>query len=409
MRLTACAEISRARRGIGVAVLLAAGLSPARGQSIDWAGYMSVEPRVFFQSPAFPVQDSHTLAFSAVAAPEIRREWHDGDDRLTIAPFLRWDANDSRRSHADLREANWLHLADPWTVRVGIGKVFWGVTESRHLVDIVNQTDFVEDIDEEDKLGQPMIQVQRFTGRGTAGLFILPAFRERTFPADDGRLRGALPIARGRSVYESAAGSHHTDLALRWDDSFGDWDLGASVFRGTGREPRLVPEAANGRTVLVPHYDIIAQTGIDLQYTRGAWLWKLEGIHRSGQGRAFSAYVAGFEYTLYAIGSRGADVGLLAEYLRDGRDETAPRTALEDDIFVGARLSLNDFDDTTLLLGVIVDRSSHGTVSFAEGQRRIGERWRLETELRWLRDAADATLSAWRRDSFVTVRFARFF
>ena len=42
---------------------------------------------------------------------------------------------------------------------VGAAKVFWGTAESRHLVDIINQTDAVEDIDEEDKLGQPMVKV----------------------------------------------------------------------------------------------------------------------------------------------------------------------------------------------------------------------------------------------------------
>ena len=42
--------------------------------------------------------------------------------------------------------------------RVGVGKVFWGVTESQHLVDIINQTDLVENIDTEDKLGQPMLE-----------------------------------------------------------------------------------------------------------------------------------------------------------------------------------------------------------------------------------------------------------
>jgi len=409
VRSTVCAERPSLRSVAAASVLLAAGTGTASAQTLEWSGYLSAEPRVFFDSPAFPAQNSDTVVLSAVAAPELRYEWHDGDDRVTVAPFLRWDADDSRRSHADLREANWLHLADPWTLRIGVGKVFWGVTESRHLVDIVNQTDLVEDIDEEDKLGQPMIQAERYTEHGTFGLYLLPFFRERTFPADDGRLRGPLPIAVDHAVYQSAAGRHHTDLALRWEDSLGSWDLGVSTFHGTGREPRLVPAAENARTVLVPHYDIITQAGVDLQYTHQAWLLKLEAIHRSGQGRAFDAAVAGFEYTLYAVGDSEADVGLLAEYLYDGRDDTAPPTAFERGLFVGARLSLNDVDDTMLLLGVVADRDSSETVAFFEGRRRFRERWRFETELRWLRHAERAVLAGWRQDSFLTVRLARFF
>ena len=43
---------------------------------------------------------------------------------------------------------------------IGINKVFWGgFAETRHLVNIVNRSDIVEDMDEEDKLGQPMVAV----------------------------------------------------------------------------------------------------------------------------------------------------------------------------------------------------------------------------------------------------------
>ena len=49
-----------------------------------------------------------------------------------------------------LREAHWLHDKGAWDLLIGVGKVFWGVTESRHLVDIVNQTDLVENPDQEE-------------------------------------------------------------------------------------------------------------------------------------------------------------------------------------------------------------------------------------------------------------------
>jgi hypothetical protein len=394
------------------ALALAFGLSgPSVSEAqVEWAGYVSVEPRIFFDPPAFPEQTDQTFSFSAVAAPEFRYEWNEGDDRLTVTPFLRFDADDDERSHVDLREANWLHFADPWTLRVGLGRVFWGVTESRHLVDIVNQTDQAEDIDEEDKLGQPMIGVERYTEQGTFSVFLLPGFRERTFPADDARLRGALPIADDIAVYESGAEDNHTDIALRWEQALGPWDIGVSGFYGTGREPRLVPTfTAPGQEALVPHYDIIGQLGLDLQYTRDAWLLKLEAIRRSGQGSTFNALAAGFEYTLFDILGSNADVGLLTEYLYDGRNADAPAVALDDDIFFGGRLALNDVDDTMLLFGVIVDRNQHGTASFLEGQRRLWDRWRLEVELRWLSNVEDPALIGFRQDSFLTVRLARFF
>ena len=59
----------------------------------------------------------------------------------------------------DIRELNYLLFGETWEVRLGVDKVFWGTTEFVHLVDIVNQTDLVEDVDGEDKLGQPTVNL----------------------------------------------------------------------------------------------------------------------------------------------------------------------------------------------------------------------------------------------------------
>jgi hypothetical protein len=53
----------------------------------DWelAGYLSFEPRVFLERPQFASQPARGLSWSAVLAPELRHEWADGANRLTIA------------------------------------------------------------------------------------------------------------------------------------------------------------------------------------------------------------------------------------------------------------------------------------------------------------------------------------
>ena len=71
--------------------------------------------------------------------------------------------------------------------------MFWGVTELRHLVDIINQTDLVENLDGEQKLGQPMVQLTLLKDWGTLDFFAMPYFRERTFTGPDGRPRPRSP------------------------------------------------------------------------------------------------------------------------------------------------------------------------------------------------------------------------
>ena len=48
---------------------------------------------------------------------------------------------------------------------------FWGVTETAHRVDILNQTDQVESFDGEDKLGQPMVNFSWSKDWGTLDLY----------------------------------------------------------------------------------------------------------------------------------------------------------------------------------------------------------------------------------------------
>ena len=89
--------------------------------------------------------------------------------------------------------------------RIGIRKEFWGVTETFHRVDIINQTDSVESFDGEDKLGQPMINISLETLSGSIDFFALLGSRERTFAGRFGRLRTPIVVDTDHPIYESGA------------------------------------------------------------------------------------------------------------------------------------------------------------------------------------------------------------
>ncbi|MCB2099746.1 MAG: hypothetical protein KDE22_02670 [Rhodobacterales bacterium] len=384
------------------------------GDSItELSGWAALEVRAFPSAPQNAGQENQRVQPSVAVRPEIRHEWNGGDDRLTLIPFARWDATDGKRSHVDLREANWQHLADNWDLTVGLGKVFWGVTESRHLVDIINQTDEVEDPDGEDKLGQPMINLNLHRDIGSFAFYVLPGFRERIYPGRAGRLRYVFPVDTDATRFESGAKDRHVDLAARWAHSIGDWDIGLSHFHGTSREPRLTPGLdSGGRLILIPTYDIIDQTGLTVQMTTGPWLWKFEGMSRWGHqtDHHFLAAVPGVEYTLYDLFESGKDLGLLLEYQYDGRNNAAPRTAANDDIFVGTRLAFNNTDSTEILLGASVDRH-HGAFGIGlEAETRLTDVWTIELEARMTSNVPQTdVLFATRKDDFVQLRLFRYF
>ncbi|MCC6697300.1 MAG: hypothetical protein IT365_16850 [Candidatus Hydrogenedentes bacterium] len=352
----------------------------AAAQGGEWSGNIAGELRLFPSEPLHGEQHAGNLSLSL--DPEFHHEWEERGQSLVFNPFLRLDQHDPERTHADVRELYWQKVAERWELRLGIRTVFWGVTESQHLVDIINQTDLVENLDGEDKLGQPMMDLALIGEWGTLELFILPFFRERTFPGARGRLRAPLSVDTDDPEYESSAEDHHLDWALRWSRSVGDWDIGLSHFSGTGREPQLKLRLGGSDFLkLVPYYDQIQQTGLDVQLTKGPWLWKLEAIHRSGQAESFAAVTAGFEYTFTGVFGTAADVGILAEYLYDSRGDDAP-LPFENDVFLGVRVGFNDTQTTELLAGAIVDPQSGATFASLELSRRLGSNWRLNVEAR---------------------------
>ncbi len=281
------------RRSLSGLVVVAVAC-PAMGRADDsiidyheFYGTFSMENRWFPESPAHAGQSDADTTF--VAEPSLYLETADGTS-FTLETFFRYDSADSERHLADVREAYLLLLGplgdDEWELRLGFDHVFWGVAESRHLVDIINQTDLVANPNEEVKLGQPMAHVTVSGDWGVAELFALPWHRPRTYPGRDGRLRGEFVVDNDRLQYESAAGERHLDLAARYSHSFGPFDIGLSVFDGTSREPYLdpvlecgpVPDPARCRVTLVPLYEQIRQFGLDAQMTTGGWLLKLEAI-----------------------------------------------------------------------------------------------------------------------------------
>ncbi|MFQ5328425.1 MAG: hypothetical protein ACE5D4_00355 [Thermodesulfobacteriota bacterium] len=381
-------------------------ITPGAGAS-ELSGYLSGESRLFANPPLFTGQDRHDA--SAAFQPEFYHEW-EGGHSFTAVPFVRLDSADSERTHFDIREFFGLWLFERFEVGVGIRKIFWGVTESQHLVDIINQTDLVESIDGEEKLGQPMVNLSIPHEWGALDLFILPWFRERTFPGREGRLRSSLVVDTDQTTYENGAEENHIDFAVRYSHTIGDWDIGLSHFRGTGRDPSLLPGTdSGGNPVLLPRYEQINQTGIDAQLITGEWLWKMEAIYRSGQGNSFAALTGGFEYTLVGIAGSRMDLGIISEWLYDDRGDGAP-TPFENDIMAGMRLAVNDAEGTEALLGMIQDIGSSARFLSLESSRRFGDHLKTSLEIRlFLAQPPDDLLYDLRDDDLMRIEVAYYF
>ena len=352
------------------------GAVPAQALELDLRGAAGLEGRGFADEAAFRGQGAGDVSLRL--APEFHATLAEGRTHFVLSPWYRQDSADRARTHFDLREFAVEYASTHWEARLGVRRVFWGVAESNHLVDVINQTDGIENPDEEDKLGQPMLNLAYVQPWGTFDVYVLPWFRERTFPGQQGRLRAGLVVDPDLTRYESAAAEHHVDFALRYAFHGERLDIGLSQFRGTSREPLLVP-ARNGagRRVLAADYRQIDQTGLDAQYTWQSWLFKLEALHRTGLGPGYSAFVTGFEYTQVGFAGTNYDLGWLLELHWDQRGKRAT-TVFNHDVFAGVRLALNDAAGSSVLAGVVTDVSQGGVFGNVEAERRFGDRWKAE-------------------------------
>lgn len=360
---------------------VAASLMPfSVSAEMEITGRSGAEAMTFFQEPQFAGQKDQY--YSLMVEPELFYGLEDGAE-IKSKFFYRHDFNAPSRTHMDVRELMYYKYADDWEVHAGIGKVFWGTAESRHLVDVVNQQDWIESLDDESRLGQAMIRGTLIRDWGAVDLFILPGFREVQFMGKESRPRLNPTVDMSKTTYQSSAEDKHIDFAARWSHTLGDMDIGVSYFNGTQRFPILSPNADGHLQAFYPQTQ---QFGVDAQYILEDWLFKFEGLGRASHNVDHSnhdsfAMVTGVEYTLVGVFDSVYDIGLIGEYMRDDWIAVTP---FQNDWMTGLRFVMNDEQSTEVLIGNILDLDDGTQVWRLEASRRVGENWKVEALGRWI-------------------------
>lgn len=373
--------------------------------ALEYSGEITLENRFYFEEGLYGNTERGDSSLGI--KPEFTYSWDQDRKVINFTPYAKLSQLDSQKTHADIRELSFVGAWGDFELRAGISKVFWGVTESLHLVDVINQIDLVENIDGEDRLGQPMINPTYISSYGSFSYFFLPYFRERTFSGTNGRLRAALPVDTDNPVFRDSDEEKHIDHAFRYSHYIGSFDFALSYFTGTDREPTFVTNS--NLTRLLPVYEQTEQWGLELQYIYEDLLIKSEVLRKdSTNAKPFLATVTGFEYTFGNI-HQGMDIGLLYEWIYDERNESA--AFLDDASFVGTRIALNDENSTEFLAGGFIDNYNGELASFRlESSRRINENFKWEFEVNMFSaPRKDTLLDQIRKDDYAQFSLSYFY
>ena len=280
--------------------------------------------------------------------------------------------------------------------------------EAWNPVDIINQSDFVEDFQGEVKLGQPGSLVTLQLDKATVSFFATGVARGRRFGRDDDRLR-VLPAAVIDQQFDG--GRWSPTGAVRAEMPIGPVNVAVSQFLGTAREPVLTPVIGPaGLAGFRAFYDQISQTSVEADLVLGDSVIKTEFIHqRTDQGTSWGGGV-GIETSFNKIAGGPGDPTVYAEAYADSRSHEAALTPFQRDVFLGARYTLNDTRDTLLELRHTHDLEWRSDLLELRASRRVFEDMVFTfSVLKAANAARDPALSSLGRDTQVKLRLARFF
>ncbi|MEB7885638.1 hypothetical protein [Serratia fonticola] len=373
--------------------------------SIGW------EQRIFLEDSLLSSQEAESHSFQL--GGQYFTEWDNGKQHLAADVLYRKDSSNNNRQPVEPRDLYWGYVHDSWEVSIGYRKVFWGVTEFSHPVDIINQSDLVDDPFGNEKLGQPMVNLTKVSDWGIVDLFWLGQFRDRTFPGHRARLRAELDIAPNHAVYQHANKNATMDFAARSHHVLGEVELGVSYFHGTGRTPEFV---VGNQGELLPYYGQIQQAGVEFQWNINDFILKWEGAYTE-KNRNFSTspktsyliYSGGGEYTHYGFWGGQADLTFFLEYMKDTRNEFSD-TPFDNDIFVGVQYSANDKKNSVLFIGVTQDVHYGSRAWTFNGSQRLGDNMKISLNGAIFENIEPRDLLySFRNDSYVGVEFTYFF
>ncbi len=325
------------------------------------------ESTIFLADDDFYPVVNQTLEFST--------EDSSGDNIYVGSLFFHYDVKDDDNRYADIRELYWLGSVDDYQVKFGFDQVSWGVNEIFRTVDVINQLD-TQAWPQRQKLGQPLLSVATEFDDHLVEVYTLFDHRKRRYGGEDARLRYPILVDNDETIYDRGE-TGSVDFAIRWQFSFWETDISVAHFYGVSREPYFVFNFDFDRPRLIPVYQKINQTSIELTKSFNELLTKLEAQYQVGGLQHFYSVAGGIEYPMGDVLPNGIDLTLYVEAIYDSRDE-ANNNVLNRDVAFAFRMAFNDSLDSSMLFAFVADYEYQEQLLLLNLTTRPAENWQID-------------------------------
>ncbi|AUM12275.1 hypothetical protein [Ketobacter alkanivorans] len=367
-------------------------------------GYVGIDAVLFPDAPLYPEQSSATLHPSVQGS----LDWSaylNQDIRFDLSAYLRAATQDHDDLSGDIREAVFRSRIDDIDLKMGILQENWSILEAWNQVDFVNQRDMVEDFQGKVKLGQPGVSATTYYHDLVLTALILPYTRERRIAEQEDRLR-TLPAPIVHSTFEN--GQTDSSYALRMQYRLGDFDLSLSQFWGHSREPIYMPVIESQSLIGFDElYEDVAQTGATMQYVFGDTVFKAEVINQTGGADSFVGSSIGSETIFNQISDGFDSVTVYLEGYYDTRNERAPLTPFQKDVFLGFRYNTNSVNNELLDIRYTHDLEYHSDLIDVRASRRLGDSQIVSLQFLLPQSVVDdPALQGFRQDKYFKLSWA---
>ncbi len=421
---------TRLALAVAAATMLPAAQSVAQ-EGVTFNGEVELSGRYYPQAGFLPGQTSQGLAPIVGGSLGARKRFDSGSAVFEFSGLYNAETGEG---YADIPRGYYQYFGDGYDFLVGSNIVYWGVSESHHVVDSVNQRYTIDQTVDYISLGQPMLNFNLSLGlNSTLSVYGLVYFRDRDQPNAETRFRSPILMSNNDAVYEEGNG-RNLDFAARFRTSqnilWGGVDFALSYFDGTNRAPSSMPNAcltAGGRFIgetacgnliignpqsvfFVPYYSKLRRYGVEFVYSNGDLQLTFEGALSNAIGETYYSAIGGAQYSFGGIGPNGDTLVVVGEYLYDDRSIIQPANIYDDDVFLGFAYSGNDVAGTNVRGGVYYDVKKDAQIYTVSYSRRINDAIRLEVAGFSVNAAGtNDPLTVAQDDGFVEVSLSYFF
>ena len=391
-------------------------------------GEIGLETRAFW-----PDSDAFTDDYGLSLAGRFQFRWKSKHWRLKLGAFGRVGGLDQSRSILFAEDA-YIAFRSKWVrIRLGTQVLNWSATEAFHPADIINSRNLDSNLENAEKLGEPMVSFNFRLWKGARlEAFYMPLRLPPRLPGTSSRLSfspteveivpgtGQSRLRLGDVLFVDRDGAISRNLVsqqwgARLAQTVGGADIALQVVQHNDRnQPSFAGEAFDfsqgipSPFTVQPIYGFVTHAGLTYTHVVGDFVIKLESAYRyfhrvNAETRSsITAFgplrpnnhvqvAAGLEYGWVYPNDHEATIILEGQAFLwpDGRARGPSGQAFqgpfENDILLGYRHSLNDADGKEFFLTFISDITRWPEILVsASYSQRLSDVWGIKTGLRFI-------------------------